>query len=371
MPPPAVTHDTESRFPLASLPMRTLSLFCVALVAVGAGCTSGEPPDRLREPGEEPFLRNIRQLTFGGQNAEAYFSRDGERLIFQRQVTTEGCDQQYVVNLDGSDLHLVSTGAGRTTCGYFYDGDDRILYSSTDHASDQCPATPDFSLGYVWALYDYDIYSARPDGSDRRVLFRSPGYDAEATLSGDGSRIVFTSMRDGDLDIYTMAPDGSDLVRLTDDLGYDGGPVFSPDGSEIVYRAHHPVTEEERADYRRLLARGLVRPSQMDIWIMHADGREKHQVTHLPGANFAPFFHPDGERIIFASNLVNPRGRDFDLYLVGKNGSGLTRVTGYDGFDGFPVFSPDSRKFVFASNRNGQVEGETNVFIADWIEGLR
>lgn len=341
----------------------------LAIISLALACAPESPGDiDLRAEGEEQFLANLRQLTFGGQNAEAYFSSDGTELIFQRQAGDAGCDQQFVMGIDGSNLRLVSSGRGRTTCGYFYAGDDRILYSSTEHVSDQCPALPDFSMGYVWSLHDFDIYSSRPDGTDVQVLFRSPSYDAEATLSPDGSRIVFTSVRDGDLDIYSMASDGTDVQRLTDALGYDGGPFFSPDGTEIVYRAYHPETEEARADYQRLLAQNLVRPSDMDIWVMNADGSNKRRVTNLEGANFAPFFHPDGERIIFSSNHVDPSSRQFDLYLVNKDGSGLTRITRYESFDGFPVFSPDGEKLVFASNRNGTVEGETNVFIADWIE---
>lgn len=322
---------------------------------------------RAPEPGEA-HLSDLRQLTFGGQNAEAYFSADGRSLIFQRQADTTACDQQFVMDTDGSGLRRVSSGEGRTTCGYFYANDERILYSSTAHVSPQCPVPPDYTQGYVWALYDYDIYSARRDGSDRQHLFRSPGYDAEATVSPDGQSIVFTSTRDGDLDIYVMNVDGSNVRRLTDEIGYDGGPFFSPDGTMIVYRAYHPPTPEEEADYRRLLAHNLVRPSRMEIWVMNADGTDRRQVTDLGGANFAPYFHPDGRRIIFASNHTDPRGRQFDLYLVGLDGADLVRVTTYDGFDGFPQFSPDGTKLVFASNRHGTVAGETNIFVADWLE---
>ncbi|MGH9259069.1 MAG: TolB family protein, partial [Acidimicrobiales bacterium] len=168
----------------------------------------------------ETHLRNIRQLTFGGQNAEAYFSRSGTRLIFQRQASDSGCDQQYVINLDGTGLTRVSSGAGRTTCGYFYEDDRRIFYASTEHADTTCPPRPDYSQGYVWALYDYDIYTARADGAERRRLTTNPRYDAEGTLSPDGRTIVFTSLREGDLDIYSMGVDGSNVRRLTRTLGY-------------------------------------------------------------------------------------------------------------------------------------------------------
>lgn len=323
--------------------------------------------ERPPEPGER-FFSSLRQLTFDGQNAEAYFSADGQRLIFQRQTRDGGCDQQYIINIDGTGLRLVSGGRGRTTCGYFYDHDRRILYSSTLHLGDQCPPPPDYSRGYVWALYDFDIYTALPDGTDLKRLTSSPGYDAEATVSPDGRRIVFTSTRDGDVDIYVMDTDGTNLRRLTSTPGYDGGAFFSPDGSKIVYRAYHPQTPEELDDYHSLLESGVLRPNRLEIWVMDSDGSNQRQVTHLGGANFAPFFHPDGKRIIFASNHQDPRSRNFDLYLINLDGTGLVQVTTSSEFDGFPMFSPDGRRLVFASNRFADRPGETNLFIADWAE---
>jgi Tol biopolymer transport system component len=346
--------------------MRTL---VGGLVLILASCRPDGSPavDRDPAPGEL-FFANITQLTFGGQNAEAYFSPNGNQLIFQRQESDSTCDQQYIMNADGSGMRRVSSGLGRTTCGYFFANGDRILYSSTFHMDEQCPPRPDYSRGYVWALYDYDLYEANADGSELDRLMRSPRYDAEATLSPDGNQIVFTSLRDGDLDIYTMNVDGSELRRLTTTLGYDGGPFFSPDGSMIVYRSFHPETPEEVADYEALLAKDLVRPSRMDIWVMNVDGSNQRRVTALEGANFAPFFHPDGQRIIFASNHANPRSRNFDLYLINVDGTGLNQVTTHEEFDGFPMFSPDGRRLVFASNRFGSVEGETNIFLAEWVE---
>jgi Tol biopolymer transport system component len=254
------------------------------------------------------------------------------------------------------------------TCGYFFPDGSRLLYSSTHEAGEGCPPRPDRSQGYVWALHDYQLYTARPDGSDLRPLAPAPGsYNAEATVSRDGW-IVFTSTRDGDLDLYKMRLDGSGLTRLTRTPGYDGGAFFSADGRRIVYRASRPGTREELADYRVLLARKLVRPGKLEIRVMDADGSNDRQVTRLGAASFAPFFHPDGRRIVFSSNFGDPRGRNFDLYLVGEDGSGLERLTTYEGFDGFPMFSPDGKRLVFASNRNGSRPGETNVFIADWVE---
>lgn len=320
---------------------------------------------------DEPRLANLRRLTHGGQNAEAYFSADGSRLVFQStRAGGNGCDQIFTMRVDGTELRRVSGGEGKTTCGYFFPQGDRILYSSTHHVSTECPARPDYSRGYVWPLDPYDIFFANVDGSALRQVTSNSGYDAEATISPDGSRIVFTSDRDGDLDIYIMASDGSDVRRLTSTPGYDGGAFFSPDGTKIVYRAYHPTDPEELADFRSLLADRLVRPGQLDIWVMNADGTDQRRVTRFQGASFGPFFHPSGERIIFSSNLHDPSGRDFDLYMIALDGTGLERVTTHPEFDGFPMFSPDGRQLVFASNRGGSEEGETNVFLADWVEDL-
>jgi len=316
----------------------------------------------------EVHLRNIRQLTFGGQNAEAYFSASGGLLIFQRTGPTEQCDQMYVMGVDGSGMRRVSDGRGRTTCGYFYDHDRRIFYSSTEAADSACPPRPDYSKGYVWALSPYDIYTAKPDGSGKRALTRNRRYTAEATLSPDGNTIVFTSLKGGDLDIYTMRVDGSHVRQLTHTLGYDGGPYFSPDGKRIVYRAFHPQTAADSAEYRSLLAEHLVRPIRMDIWVMNADGSDQRMVIHLPAPNFAPYFHPDGKRVIFASNYLHPDGLNFDLFLVNLDGSGLERVTTSSEFDAFPMFSPDGKQLVWISGRGRKVPHESNVFIADWVE---
>jgi Tol biopolymer transport system component len=316
----------------------------------------------------EVHLRQVRQLTFGGQNAEAYFSASGRRLIFQRQGPAEQCDQMYVMGVDGSGLTRVSSGRGRTTCGYFFDRDRRIFYASTEHVGAACPPRPDYSQGYVWALYDYNLYTANADGSDARRLVPNPGYEAEGTLSPDGRTIVFTAWRDGDLDIYTVRVDGTNLKRLTTTLGYDGGPFFSPDGKLIVYRAYHPRTAADSAEYRALLGQHVVRPTRMDLWVMNADGSNQRQVTDLGGASFAPSFHPDGQRIIFASNYQHPGSRQFNLFLVRLDGGGLEQVTTSPEFDAFPMFSPDGGRLVWASNRHAQQPHETNIFIADWVE---
>jgi TolB protein len=327
----------------------------------------GTPDDPLRDP-REVHLRHVQQLSFGGQNAEAYFSPDGSRLIFQSTRPPYACDQIFVMNADGSDVHLVSTGKGRTTCGYFYPDGEHVLYSSTHLASAECPPRPDYSKGYVWGVYSsFQIFYATERGETLKQLTQGPGYNAEATLSYDGNRIVFTSMRDGDLDIYTMNPDGSGVERLTRELGYDGGPFFSPDGRWIVYRAYHPSHADEIARYKSLLAESLVEPLRMDLFVMRADGSERKQITQLGGASFAPSFFPDSRRIIFASNYENPDTSQFELYAIDRGGGHLERITQVGGFQAFPMFSPDGKRLVFASNRNAKQPHEINIFIADWL----
>ncbi len=317
----------------------------------------------------EKHLRNIKQLTFGGQNAEAYFSADGQKLIFQSTREPVKCDQIFVMNIDGSNQHMVSTGKGRTTCSFWYPDGKKILYASTHLGGSDCPPKPDYSKGYVWAIYpSFDIFTANPDGTDLKRLTKEPGYDAEAVISSDGKKIVFTSIRNGDLDIYIMDADGSNVKQLTHELGYDGGPTFSPDGKLIVYRAHHPKTAQEIKDYKDLLAQNLIRPTYLEIWTMKTDGSDKRQITDLGAASFAPAFYHDGKHIIFSSNVGSTGGMgNFELYGVDLDGKNLERLTFTDGFDGFPMFSPDGKKLVWISGRNGKVPHETNVFIADWV----
>ena len=346
------------------------------LSAATFACGGGEPASQVAEPpvasegaeGGEVRLANVRQLTFGGENAEAYYAFDGSRLIFQTKREGVPCDQIYTMDLDGTNAQMVSTGDGRTTCAYFFPGGESILYASTHLGGAECPPEPGFEMGYVWPIYDsYDIFTANPDGSGLTRITDTDGYDAEATIGPDG-RVVFTSVRDGDMEIYSMNGDGSDVRRLTDRPGPDGGPFFSPDGSKIVFRGRELPPGPELDDYRSLLEQGLYRPTSLEIFVMDADGSNLRQVTDLGGANFAPFWHPDGEQIIFSSNWHNPEGRNFDLFVISEDGSGIERITFGDTFDGFPMFSPDGDELVFASNRGGQTEGDTNVFIADWVE---
>ena len=318
----------------------------------------------------ERHLTNIRQLTFGGENAEAYFSPDGKQLIFQSKRDQMGCDQIFTMNIDGSNVKMISNGLGRTTCSYFLKGGKKVLYASTHGGGRDCPPNPDFSKGYVWAIYpEYEIYFATPDGKNITNITNSPGYDAEATVSPNGKKIVFTSERDGDLELYSMDANGKNIKRLTNEPGYDGGAFFSPDSKMIVYRGSHPTDPKLIQRDKELLAQHLIVPTTFEIWVMNADGSKKRQVTNLNAASFAPYFTPVGKRIIFCTNYfaTDPRKRNFDLALINIDGTGLERVTTNETFDGFPMFSPDGKKLVFASNRMDAKPGETNVFIADWV----
>lgn len=356
------------------LDRRSILKMGLGAAALAAGCASprGSARQVEREPAireRERHLANPRQLTFGGQNAEAYFSPDGNQLIFQATRDGFTCDQIFVMNPDGSGLRLLSTGKGRTTCSFFVPGEPRFIYASTHLGSPACPPRPDLSRGYVWPIYPhYEIFSAGLDGSDLRRLTYNWGYDAEGAVSPDGKTIVFTSLREGDLDLYLMDIDGSNVRRLTERLGYDGGPFFSWDGSTIVYRAWHPRAPSEVREYRDLLARHLVRPSKMELFLMDAGGGNVRQVTDLGAASFAPFLHPDGQRIIFSSNLHDPTGRTFALYLIRADGTHLERITYGEDFASFPMFSRDGRLLVFASQRNRQAPGEMNIFLADWVD---
>lgn len=326
-------------------------------------------PDSVSAAAREVHLQNITQLTFGGQNAEAYYSADGTRLIFQSTPDSLPCDQIYTMSSAGGPAVLVSTGRGRTTCSYWAPDGQSIIYSSTHLAGEDCPPPPDYSRGYVWAVYSsYDIFRARPDGSEPVPLTSAPGYDAEAVYSHDGSHILFTSSRDGDLELYTMRPDGQEVKRLTHRVGYDGGAFFSPGDSLICWRAGHPEDSAGRADFQALLAQDLIRPTRLELFVMRADGTEQRQVTTLGGANFCPYFTPDGKGLIFSSNHHSESGREFDLFLVDLEGGRLEQITFTPEFDGFPMFSPDGTRLVWCSNRLGKVRGETNVFVADWVK---
>ncbi len=348
---------------------RTLTYTACAVLLTA--CVGNGTANERRHPDEptEPRLQNVRQLTFGGENAEAYWSWAGDRLVFQMRGRNDlQCDQIFTMNANGSAETMVSSGQGRTTCAYFLPGDREIVYCSTFAYGAECPTPPPRNPKvYTWPLFPYDIYRANADGSNVRRLTDGAGYHAEVTSRADGL-LLFTSDRDGDLEIYTMAADGTGMRRLTNRPGYDGGPFFSPDGTKIVYRAYHPDDPDDLRVYRDLLERDLVRPTLMDIWIMNADGSDQRQVTDLPGASFAPYWHPDGKRIIFASNFEDPRSRNFDLFLINEDGTGMERITTHAEFDCFPMFSLDGEHLVWASNRHGGAEGDTNIFVADWIE---
>jgi Tol biopolymer transport system component len=346
-------------------------------------------PDSLLFPGEERHLRNVRQLTRGhsaGQEgventanyAEAYWSPDGTKLILQATRNQYPCDQEFVMDVATGEMQLVSTGKGRVTCGFYADEASYIYASTHQTMGESCPPPAEMSKGYVWPLYDYDIYMSMPFVPEVPLIniTDSPGYDAEGTVDWINGWLYFTSTRDGDLDIYRMnlreLSTTSDAVwtgeaeRLTDTIGYDGGPFVSYDGKTVVYRRQH-VAPEEEAEYRQLLAEKLVKPSHMELWAMDADGGNQRQLTDLGGANFAPFLSPDNSTVIFCSNHKDPKGRTFELYTIPFGGGEVEQVTHGGEFDGFPMWSPDGKYLAWCSNRNGSRPRETNVFVAEWI----
>lgn len=358
---------------------------------LGLGCTAPETvistdaskdnitgwDSTLLLPGERHFKR-IKQLTFGGDNAEAYWSFSGKQLVFQstNPAWGEECDQIHVLDPFKADTRnmvpeRISIKGGRTTCSYFLPGDSLILFASTHEHSAACPAVPERRPDgkYVWPIYaSFDIHVSDRRGNLRRKLTDQPGYDAEATVSPKGDRIVFTSMRDGDLELYTMKTDGSDVRRVTHELGYDGGAFFSPDGSRLLWRASRPTSEDEVAEYKALLKEGLVKPTSMELYVANADGSDARRITDLGQANWAPYWHPDGQRIIFASNHRSKRGFPFTLFMIRADGTGLEQVSQGDAFDAFPVFSADGRYLVFSSNRFNGGTRETNLFLAEWVD---
>ncbi len=327
---------------------------------------------------DEKHFKNIKQLTFGGDNAEAYFGFDGKSLVFQRTNAKEGlkCDQIFYGKLpkkadDKFEYKLVSTGTGRTTCSYMMPDGKHVMYASTHLGSKDCPPVPDRNVikKYIWPIYEsYDIFIADLNGNITKQVTTEPGYDAEPTISPKGDRVIFTSTRNGDLDLYVMDIDGKNVKQVTKDLGYDGGAWFSPDGKKIVWRASRPKTDAEVKEYKELLAQGLVAPTNMEVFVANADGSNVQQVTHLGKANWAPNFMPDGKRIIFASNHEYERGFPFNMYTINIDGTGLQKISHDGGFDAFPMFSPDGKKLLFSSNRNNGGTQDTNVFICDWAD---
>ncbi len=348
----------------------------IALILLVSGVSSaapeGTPADGMPV---ERHLKNITQLTFDGDNGEAYFSRDGRKLIFQSSRSGYACDKIWIMNIDGSDKHMVSPDRGANTCSFFFP-DNRIVFASTSHLPGACPPKPDApkNARYIWPLYPYNIFTANADGTNLMKITDNPKYDAEPVVSPDGKQIVFGSQREGNFDVYIMNADGSQVRRLTDRTGYNGGPWFSPDGTKIVWRAWYPETGAEKAQWRECMEKNYILAFPLDLWVMNADGSNKRMILHNGATNFAPSWHPDGKRIIFASNRddwhadIRKYGHNFELYLINLDGTGLERITFNNVFDSFPMFSPDGRKLAWASNRNPKKPHETDIFIADWEE---
>lgn len=356
-------------------------VFCVLILAAATNSThlvqGNAHPDSLAYP-QEKHLKNLRQLTFGGDNAEAYWSFDSKHLVFQSNFNAWGvqCDQIFTTPINAPTSKekrplMLSTGKGRTTCSYFLPGDKTIVYASTHLGGDDCPKEPERTPGgkYLWSVFpSYDIFVADLNGKVVKQLTKTQGYDAEATVSPKGDLIVFTSVRNGDLDLYTMNIDGTNVKQITNTLGYDGGAFFSPDGKKIVFRASRFKTEEEKTEYKELLKQGLVAPTNMEIFVCNVDGSNLKQVTNLGKANWAPFYHPNGKKIIFSSNHHGQRGYQFNLFMINEDGSGLEQISFDSVFDSFPMFSPDGKKIVFSSNRNNGGTRNTNLFVADWVD---
>ena len=354
-----------------------LSILSCALF-LSFGCKVSNSPYRAPLQSNEKHLKNITQLTFGGDNAEAYFSFDGKMLVFQsnNKAWNVQCDQIFAMEIDAAKRDtlspkMLSTGLGRTTCSYFMAGNKQIIYASTHLGGKDCPPNPDMSQlkKYLWPVYNtFDIFLADLKGNTTKQLTFEPGYDAEATVSPKGDKIVFTSDRSGDLELYTMNIDGSGVKQITFGLGYDGGAFFSPDGSKLVFRASRPQSEDEITEYKDLLKKGLVAPTNMEIYTCNVDGSDLKKITSLGKANWAPFFHPNGQKIIFSSNHASPKGYDFNLYMINIDGTGLEAITSESNFNAFPMFSPDGKQLVFSSNRNNGGTRDTNLFIADWVD---
>ncbi len=324
--------------------------------------------ESLRYEGEI-HLGKIRRLTTEGENAEGYFGFGGDRIVYQATFGSMGCDQIFELDLLSGARRMVSTGLGRTTCSFFLPNDDKVLFASTHGAADDCLPSPDFSQGYVWKIYaEYDLWVRDLETWELKPLAHAPGYDAEAVVSPDGKKIVFTSRRNGDLELYLMDIDGSNIEQLTDKLGYDGGAFFSPDSKQIVWRSYYPTEAADIARYEELLADNSIEPMALQVRVMDLATRKITQVTDNGAANFGPYFHPDGERIIYCSNQDDPTGRDFNLYMINVDGTGNERITYCDSFDGFPMFSADGKRLIFASNRKGSHSGNTNLFMAEWLD---
>ncbi len=344
--------------------MKHLFLFCCLFItAIGFS--------------QEKHFKNLKQLTYGGDNAEAYFSPNGKSASFQSNNKAWGlqCDQIFALDIEKAlkdttyKPPMISTGKGRTTCSYYMPDGKQILYASTHKGNDSCPPTPHIKGKYLWAVYkDFDIYVADAKAKIVKQLTDASGYDAEATISPKGDKIVFTSIRSGDLELWTMDIDGKNQKQITNGLGYDGGAFFSPDGKRLVFRASRPKTEEEIKEYKELLSQNLVAPTNMEIYTCKVDGSDLKQITTLGKANWAPYFLPGGKKIIFSSNHHSQKGYDFQLFTVNDDGTGLEQITNESVFNAFPMFSPDGKKLIFSSNRNNHGTRDTNLFIADWID---
>ena len=349
---------------------RLIGMMIITVVVVQCAPKTEEYRDR-----REVHLKNIKRLTFGGQNAEAYFSPDGKYITFQSNRDSLPCDQIFIMDTTGKILRMVSTGEGRTTCSFFLDNDHIMFASTHETMGPECPENPlvyqimKKEKRYVWPLYNYDLYIRDLRTNELKKLFGSPAYEAELEGPSPDGKIVFTSAKDGDLELYILDPPYTgEPRRLTFTPGYDGGSFFSKSGRYIVYRADHIKDSTELKKYREYLQKGLLLAGHLEIYVYDLQTDSTWQVTHTPKevTNFAPFMTPDEKRIIFVSNLDAPGTWEFQLYIIDIDGKNLERVTYMGTFNSFPMFSPDGKKLLFVSNRGTKKPRNYDVYIADW-----
>jgi len=318
-------------------------------------------------------IENVKQLSFQGDNGEAYFNSDDSKVIFQSKRNNNNCDKLYIVDINGNNLTEFVANDGAFTCAYFSLDDRYIFFSSTMHLGSECPEIykdPN-PRKYIWPLRDYEIF--RYDNGAVKQLTNYSGYNAETTTHPFEEKVIFTSLRDGDINLFEMDYNGENVKQITSEYGYDGGAFYSPNGENIVWRAWYPTSDEEISMWKNNLAKKFIESVPLDIYVAKNDGSEKQRLTSNGATNWAPSWHPDGKHIVFSSNMddwredYNAYGSNFELYMINIATKTLTRLTNNDTFDSFSVFSKNGKKIVFSSNRDAENPRNTNIFIADIV----